>query len=131
MPGSAPTLRTGFLSTEERDHLFSITHRGLNKARTITRAWILQKLDEGMSRNETRKALGSSLPTIDQVFRRYCDEGLEAALSERPRPGQKPKLTDKQAAQICAIIGPCGCSPARWSNLAFATLSATRPRAGS
>jgi hypothetical protein len=31
------------------------------------------------------------------------EEGPEAALKDRPRPGQAPKLTDKQAAHLIAI----------------------------
>lgn len=31
------------------------------------------------------------------------EEGQEVALKDRPRPGQAPQLTDKQAAHIIAI----------------------------
>ncbi len=37
----------------------------------------------------------------------------EATLKERPRPGQSPKLTDKQAAHLIAIA--CSDAPSHWT----------------
>jgi transposase len=41
---------------------------------------------------------------------RCVEEGPEAALKERPRPGKAPKLTEKQAAHIIALA--CSEAPA-------------------
>jgi hypothetical protein len=40
---------------------------------------------------------------VAKTRQRCVEEGPEAALKERPRPGQVPKLTDKQAAHLIAI----------------------------
>ena len=55
--------------------------------------------------------------TMIFTTRQKCVEhGVEAALLDRPRPGQAPKLTDKQCAHLIATA----CSPApaghdRWT----------------
>ena len=38
-----------------------------------------------------------------RVRRRFCEEGLESALVERPRPGQKRKLDERAEAHLVAI----------------------------
>ena len=35
--------------------------------------------------------------------RRFVEEGLEAALTDRPRPGAAPKLAPKQQAYVVAL----------------------------
>ena len=34
---------------------------------------------------------------------RFCEEGLESALTERPRPGQKRRLDERAEARLVAI----------------------------
>lgn len=91
------------LTDEEQEHLFAIIHKGVNSARVITRARILTKLVNGHSHQEICSALDVSLPTVLKIRKRLAEGGLEAALSELPRPGAKPKLDAKQAAMITAI----------------------------
>jgi transposase len=104
------------LSEEESEHLFTLIHKGTGRARVITRARVLSKLARGCTNPEVSQALDVSLATVIEIRRRYAQAGLEAALNERPRPGQKPKLSAKQAAQITAIA--CSKAPdghAHWT----------------
>jgi transposase len=50
------------------------------------------------------------------VRQRFVEEGLESALNERPRPGQRRKLDGKQEAHLVAVA--CSQAPAghaRWT----------------
>jgi hypothetical protein len=44
-----------------------------------------------------------TLPTVLKTRKRWVEGGLETALGELPRPGQKPKLDAAQAARITAL----------------------------
>jgi transposase len=41
--------------------------------------------------------------TVERVRKRFVEEGLEAALSERPRPGARRKLDGRQEAYLVAL----------------------------
>lgn len=77
--------------------------KGKCSARRQTRARILLKADEGASNQAIMAALDVSEDMVYRARQRFVEEGLEAALSDKPRPGQKPKLTDKQCAHLIAI----------------------------
>jgi transposase len=106
------------LSTHERDRLQEIIRSGKHKARKITRCRILLLADgpKGKTDQEIVDALNVSLGTIFNIRRRYAQEGLEPAISERPRSGQPPKFKGRTAAKITAIA--CSTPPAgqaKWS----------------
>jgi transposase len=106
------------LSTKERELLLGIIRSGKHKARKITRCRILLLADgpDGKTDQAIADALNVSLGTIAGIRRRYSREGLETAISERPRSGQPPKFKGKAAAKITAIA--CSTPPAgqaRWS----------------
>ena len=102
MPQNTPTHDVA-LTDDEQEHLFAIIHKGVNSARVITRARILTKLGNGHSHQEICSALDVTLPTVLKIRKRFTEGGLQAALSELPRPGAKPKLDAKQAAMVTAI----------------------------
>ena len=97
------------LSEEDRKELESMTKRGKHGARVITRARILLLLDEGKKQEEVIAALGTTSPTVWRISKRYCEEGLSAALEEKPRPGAKPKLDAKGEAHLIALA--CSTAP--------------------
>lgn len=106
------------LSTKERERLLGIIRSGKHKARKITRCRVLLLADRsnGKTDKEIADALNVCLATIFGIRRRYSQEGLEAAISERPRSGQPPKFKGKAAAKITAIA--CSTPPtgqAKWS----------------
>lgn len=91
------------LTDDEQEYLFALIHNGQHSARLITCARILSKRDRSHSHQEVCSALEVSWPTVLKIRKRFAGSGLEAALSELPRPGSKPKLDAKQAAMITAI----------------------------
>lgn len=100
------------LGAHERERLQGVIRSGKHKARKITRCRILLLADgpDGKTDQEIADALNVSLATIFGIRRRYSQEGLESAISERPRSGQPPKFKGKAAAKITAIA--CSTPPA-------------------
>jgi transposase len=96
------------LTAEERDHLLLLIRRGKTSARKLTRARILLKADEGLSDDEIADAVGASRPTVERTRRRFVEENL-GALTERPRPGQRPRLSAKAEAHLIAVA--CSAPP--------------------
>jgi len=91
------------LNEEERAQLESMLRKGKSSARRQARARILLKADEGMLNRDIMNALDVSERMVYRARQRFVEEGLEAALNDRPRPGQKPKLDDRQCAHLIAI----------------------------
>ena len=91
------------LSESERDYLSAISSKGKSSARRQTRARILLKLDEGILAGDVEGMLSVSAEMIFRARKCLVEEGLEAALSDKPRPGQRPKLDDKQIAHVIAL----------------------------
>lgn len=54
------------------------------------------------------EALAISATMVFTTRQKCVERGVEAALLDRPRPGQSPKLTDKQCAHLIATA----CTPA-------------------
>ncbi len=80
------------LSEEEKKDLHTLTHKGTCGVRKLRRAQMLLLADEGPTDEEIARALDGSVSTVERVRKRFVEEGLEAALSERPRPGARRKL---------------------------------------
>ena len=104
------------LSEDEKERLEELTTRGKSGARKIRRARILLLAHEGYIDKEIARALGAAVTTVERGRRRFVEEGLEAALSERPRPGAARKLDGHQEAYLVALA--CSDPPEgkkRWS----------------
>ena len=97
------------LSEDEKHYLQAVVRKGQSAARKQTRARILLKAAEGLQDNAIMSALDVSASMVAKTRQRCVEEGPEAALKDRPRPGQAPKLTDKQAAHLIAIT--CSAAP--------------------
>lgn len=91
------------LRNEEREELLGLTRKGECKARRLKRAQVLLAADEGKPDREIAGAVRVHTVTIERIRRRFVEEGLEAALSERPRPGKAPKLDGHQRAHLVAL----------------------------
>lgn len=98
------------LNEEERQTLVDMTRKGTLKARQFKRAMILLKANEGKSDPEIMAAVEVSRPTVERIRKRFVEGGLERALNEDPRPGQKRKLDGRGEAQL--IVLACSDSPA-------------------
>jgi len=104
------------LSAEERQQLTELTRKGSIKARQFKRAMILLKADEGLTDAQIMAALNVSRPCVERIRKRFVEGGLERALNEDPRPGQRRKLDGRGEAQLIAIA--CSQAPeghAHWT----------------
>lgn len=91
------------LTDEERAALIALTKKGTIAARKVARAHIVRLADEGKQDADIAAALGLGLSTVERTRKKYVEGGLEYALTERPRPGVKPKLDEKQEAYLIAL----------------------------
>ena len=93
------------LNDEEHQTLDDMTRKGTLKARQFSRAMILLKANEGMSDPEIMAAVDISRPTVESIRKRFVEGGLNRALNEDPRPGQKRKLDGRGEAQLTVLAG--------------------------
>jgi len=91
------------LTEAEQNHLQELISKGKTSARKITRARILLLAHQSKSDAAISEALHSGRATVERTRKRFVEEGLEACLKERPRPGKAPKLDGKQQALIVAL----------------------------
>lgn len=96
------------LTDDEVEVLEALLSKGKSAARKQTRARILLKAASGCKDAAIMEALAVSATMIYNTRQRCVEEGVEAALNDRPRPGKAPKLTDKQCAHVIATA----CTPA-------------------
>ena len=104
------------LKEEERRKLIGIVSKGRNKAVVIQRAHVLLKVDEGKTDAEISQMLYVSEQTIRRTRQRFTQEGLQAALEDKPHPATGSALDEKQEARIIALA--CSEPPAgqaRWT----------------
>jgi transposase len=90
------------LTDDERQQLLDMTRKGEIKARKFKRAMILLKADEGLSDPRIMDALNVSRPCVERIRKRFVEDGIERALEEDPRPGQKRKLDGRGEAVLIA-----------------------------
>jgi putative transposase len=60
-------------------------------------------LHDGMTEMDIKGTLGICRATVSNIKRRYREDGLQCALSEKPRSGQPKKYTEAQEAEIIAL----------------------------
>ena len=82
------------LAESERSRLNEVSHRGKPSVRTVKRALALLKADEGLRDGEIAGALLINAATVARVRKRFVEEGLEAAINDKPRPGREHFLGD-------------------------------------
>ena len=98
------------LTDEEREELHKCVSGGNAGVRRFKRMQVLLACDRGVSDKEIARTLSCGTSTIYRVKRRFVEEGLEAALSERPRPGGERMLTGHEEAKLVALA--CTKAPA-------------------
>ncbi len=103
------------LTAEERTQLEQLLRSGKAATRKVTRARILLKASDGWQDQRIAEALNIGRATVERTRQRFVEENL-AALDERPRPGNKPKLDAKAEARL--IAQACSAAPSgreRWT----------------
>ena len=104
------------LTPEERAELIALTTKGTARVRRLKRGLVLLTADAGDTDGVIADKVRVHEVTIERIRRRFVAEGLEAALSERPRPGQTRKLDGRREAHLLALA--CTEPPAgrkRWT----------------
>ena len=91
------------LSPTDRSALETFTRNGVHKAQEIKRAMILLKSNEGKTCNTIAQEVAVTKKTVWKIRKRYCEEGLKAALRDKPRPGAPKKVTPEIEAKVTAI----------------------------
>lgn len=91
------------LNDEEHTQLKALIRKGEGNARVLTRARILLLAHDNYFDKDTAEVLRVSASTVLSVRKRFVNEGLEAALYDRARPGAAPRLDGKQEALLVAL----------------------------
>jgi transposase len=104
------------LTPEERATLETLIQKGKEGARLIRRAHTLLLAADGFPDAVIAQVLHIGHATVERTRQRFVEEGLQPALSEKPRPGASRKLDGKQEAFLVALA--CSAPPEgrdKWS----------------
>ena len=105
-----------FLSESQKAELQAMLEKGVHSVRSLKRGQVLLGLHKGHHPKQVVEQVGVSLATVYHIAQRYKQEGIAAALREKPRPGQPSKFDKGLQAQLTALA----CSPppeghSRWT----------------
>lgn len=104
------------LTSEEREQLRNLVQGGKGAFRRLKRAQILLAANSGSTDAAIAANVAVGTSTVYRTKRRFVEEGLDAALSEEPRPGAERKLNANEEALLIATA--CSAPPAgrsRWT----------------
>jgi hypothetical protein len=104
------------LKPSDRKKLEDIKRLGALRERDWRRIRILELLDAGWNLAQTGSAVGTYPREVRRVGWRFLERGLEAALSDDPRPRPSRLLDHTEESAIIALV--CSAPPAghaRWS----------------
>jgi len=104
------------LKEDEVKFLRDFVKKGRKSARELTRARILLLANQQKGDTEIAEILEVGRNTVWRIKKRYREESIQSALTEKPRPGQPKKYTERHKAEI--IAQACTKSPdgrKRWS----------------
>lgn len=98
------------LTDDERSELEALIRGGKASVRRLKRALLLLAVDDGDKDEVAAGKARVSAGTVARIRQRFAEDGLQAALSERPRPGRVRILDGRQEAYIIALA--CSDPPA-------------------
>jgi transposase len=104
------------LTSDEREALERLVTGGTKKVRKVKRAQILLACERRIPHDEIAAAVQCGTATIYRIAKSFVEEGLEVALSEKPRRGASRKLSGEDEALMVALA--CSSPPtgrARWT----------------
>ena len=104
------------LTEQDYRSLTNILSKGKSSARVQTRGRVLDLLHRGEHPERIAGILQVGVATIYNLQKRYLQEGLESALSEKPRSGKPVQISGEARARITALA--CSNAPeghARWT----------------
>ena len=94
----------------------NILSKGKSTARVQTRGRVLDLLHRGEQPARIAEILQVGIGTVYNLQKRYLKEGLESALTEKPRSGKPPVISGEMKARITALA--CSDAPeghVRWT----------------
>jgi putative transposase len=91
------------LTDTERTYLLTLIKKGKVSARKLGRAHTLLQAEAGATDEAIAAALHLGIATVERIRKRFVEEGVEAALTERTRPGGRRKLNGRQEAFLIAL----------------------------
>lgn len=91
------------LSNTDLKYLKKFVKSGDRNARSLTRARVLLLAYKKEKNSSIAKTLDIARQSVYNVMGRYREGGLEAALFDKPRPGNEPIYTQKHHADIVAL----------------------------
>jgi transposase len=91
------------LTEEEREALRALTSKGTIGVRRYKRARALLGADAGETDTVVAAKVGLHHVSLERLRKRFVEEGLAAALAERPRPGARRALDGRQEAHLVAL----------------------------
>ena len=91
------------LTDEDREYLNQFIRHGKANVRSVTRARTLLMADEGYSNKDIVEVLKITRPTVNSTRKRYCQEGLDSAINDKPRSGAPPKIDGTIEAQVTLL----------------------------
>lgn len=104
------------LTDEQRQRLVDITSKGKVAVRLFKRSQILLLSEQGYKDQIIAERVGVSIATVERTRQKFVQQGLDEAITEKPRPGQPSKLDGKTEAFLIATA--CSDAPdgrANWT----------------
>jgi transposase len=98
------------LKDKERQELQKLISAGVASARKLTRARILLKIDEGLSKTKISQVLDVNLNTVTNVCRAFQTQRLKAIDRKKPEREYERRLDGQAEAHLIAIA--CSTPPA-------------------
>lgn len=113
MPKRTPPIQ---LTSDEEKYLDKFINTGKRSARAIKRAQILLHSHAGKTPAQICEVVNTSVATVYLTRQHYRQEGVQAAIQEKPRSGQPRRLSSEQEAALTVLA--CSDAPdgrAQWS----------------
>jgi transposase len=104
------------LTNDEIAYLNQYVNKGKRSARALKRAQILLHSHAGKTPAQICEIVGTSVATVYLTRQHYRQEGVQAAIEEKLRPGQPRRLSSEQEAALTVLAcsdAPDGRAP--WS----------------
>ena len=104
------------LTKEERQQLAKLISSGIAPARKLTRARILLKVDEGLSKTKISQVLEATNNTVTNVCRSFQSQRLAAIERKKPNREYEHSLDGEAEAHLIAMA--CSAPPEgreRWT----------------
>jgi transposase len=104
------------LTDEQRHRLVEITSKGKVAVRLSKRSQILLLSEQGYKDEIIAERVGVSVATVERTRQKFVQQGLDEAITEKPRPGKRCKLDGKTEAFLIATA--CSDAPegrANWT----------------